>query len=976
MRLPCACLCVLLASARLAFAQAQPVLVHDFNGSPGSPTALTMVGPASITRAGDRIVFIASSEAEGAELWVSDGTQQGTELVADVGPGRVSGLGIGHPPFQQLQPLIPFGQRVAFASGPALWVSDGTLAGTHLVFEGTPTSLMEQGGYLYFLTPHTTDYRYEILYRSDGTREGTQPVRTVLRPPFGGTSQILRLGSGIAVLTEDSWLRSDGTTAGTQVICPKNSALEVAATGNALYYTATTANGTTSLRRVDAATGANLHLLDSVADLGQSSIGQLFTVGEQLYFEAGNWLWSSDGTVPGTLRVAGLPSDRAIAADGRIAVSSSSADMGGVWVTDGTAAGFRRVDPGTATDLSFHGAELFFARGSQLWRSDGTEDSAALVVDLAPLGRGVIGNLGSGPDGLYFSLGNRELWKSDGTPGGTALVAIGSQVFYGNPGSLRAFGDALVFRGPPGDLYAARPEEALTSLGNRNLMGELNGRLVLEEQVLFGGRRFSLSDGTPGGTVAYVEIPRSSSGIAVPIPLGELSGRIVFQHRDPIGEGLWITDGSAAGTGKIKSPLTLGLGAFHRVADGLIYFSGDDGSGFGAELMATDGTTAGTRLVVDLAAGPANGFEGSPSFATLGRVGFFARNTAEYGREVWRTDGTPEGTQLVADVWPGITGSLPGGFATAGSRLFFSASAAAPGYPIGLNALFSTAPTGPTATLLRGGFDLSSSTGGSVAIGDRLFLTDGSELFISDGTQQGTLLTREISEGTGMSRPAGLVSIRGRAVFQACEPVNGCELWMSDGTASGTRRLTDLAPGPRSSGPEQITLAGQDLYFTATTPETGRELFRLPVGECPDGRLGPLEECDDGNNSALDGCNSTCNEENVLKLFGTPRGGALTLVVEGLSFVIPTYSGERIEELHARVADALRSSSALRTRRIRTTAMGSYLLTTAHVESVEIQDPGLIYGAPPVPVFPTPWAWVVLAVVIASTALFLRRTAG
>ena len=33
MRLPWLCLCLLLASARLVFAQTQPVLVHDFNGT-------------------------------------------------------------------------------------------------------------------------------------------------------------------------------------------------------------------------------------------------------------------------------------------------------------------------------------------------------------------------------------------------------------------------------------------------------------------------------------------------------------------------------------------------------------------------------------------------------------------------------------------------------------------------------------------------------------------------------------------------------------------------------------------------------------------------------------------------------------------------------------------------------------------------------------------------------------------------------
>ncbi len=966
MRLPWLCLCVLLASPSASFAQTAPILVHDF--TVGANQQLEGF-PSGITRIDDRIFFLAKTVAEGDELWVSDGTQQGTGLVADVGPGSVGGLLVDPFPFPRLlQPLIPFGSGVAFASGAALWTSDGTTAGTRLVFEKRPISLLEQEGALYFFAPHDTDITREILHRSDGTREGTRPLLTVVRPQ-NSNSRILRLGGGLLLITEQSWMRSDGTTAGTQVICPSIASSEIATVGDAIFYAATTGQSPVSLRRLDAATGADTLVIDAFPGVGQTYLYQLFAVGEHLYFTAGSWFWSSDGTLQGTVRLAGAPSDRAIAVDGRVAISSPSVDLGGVWVTDGTAAGTRRVDPGQATDLAFQDATLFFARDSQLWRSDGTSNSSTLVVDLAPLGRGAIGNLGSGPDALYFSLGTRELWKSDGTAGGTALVsAIGAQVFHGNPAALRAFGDALIFRGPPADLYAARSEAALTSLGGRLVLGELNGRLVLDEKLATGARRFSLSDGTPAGTVPYTEITRNLTSDDRPFPLGEVSGRIVFAHKDVSGEGLWVTDGSAGGTGTIKLPFKVALGAFHRVTPGMIYFSRDDGSGFGGELMTTDGTSAGTQLVVDLAGSPIAGFAGDPEFATVGRVGYFRRYTPQYGSEVWRTDATPEGTQLLTDAWPGTESSIPGGFATAGSRLFFSAAAAAPGFPIALNGLFSTSLTGPTATLLRGGFDLSKSTADSVAIGDRLFLTDGSELWVSDGTPEGTLLTREIAEGSTMSRPAQLASIRGRAVFQACDPVSGCELWVSDGTASGTRRLTDLAPGPRSSGPEQITLVGQDLYFTATTPQTGRELFRLPVGECGDGKLGALEECDDGNTYSLDGCDRTCSDESVLKLFGAPEGGAFTLVVEGLPFAVATHAGESIAEILERAAGVLNGSSVLRVRGIRTAARGAYLLTTGQIESVAIQDPGLSHDPALVPLFPTPWAWVVLAASLAVTA--------
>ena len=47
-------------------------------------------GYPSLTRAGDRIFFTKDDGAIGGELWVTDGTVFGTHLVRDINPGSFS----------------------------------------------------------------------------------------------------------------------------------------------------------------------------------------------------------------------------------------------------------------------------------------------------------------------------------------------------------------------------------------------------------------------------------------------------------------------------------------------------------------------------------------------------------------------------------------------------------------------------------------------------------------------------------------------------------------------------------------------------------------------------------------------------------------------------------------------------------------------------------------------------------------------
>ncbi len=102
----------------------------------------------------------------------------------------------------------------------------------------------------------------------------------------------------------------------------------------------------------------------------------------------------------------------------------------------------------------------------------------------------------------------------------------------------------------------------------------------------------------------------------------------------------------------------------------------------------------------------------------------------------------------------------------------------------------------------------------------------GTELWKTDGTTAGTTILKDIHPGFPSSDISGMVNIGGQLYFQANNGTNGLELWMSDGTAAGTNMLSDLNPGVSSSSPEYMTSLGTDVYFSANDGTNGKEIWK------------------------------------------------------------------------------------------------------------------------------------------------------
>jgi ELWxxDGT repeat protein len=173
-------------------------LVKDIVPGPGGPRLLE-----SLTVAGDKLYFVATDPQKGTELWVTDGTADGTRIVKDIRPG---GPGVGSSRPRYLTPASD-GRLFFFADdgvhGYELWVTDGTEAGTQMVIDlwpgqnsGAPVGngfglnlepnlrkLVWADGLLWFIGNDGSNGW--DLYVTNGTAAGTRPANDLMgdRPP-------------------------------------------------------------------------------------------------------------------------------------------------------------------------------------------------------------------------------------------------------------------------------------------------------------------------------------------------------------------------------------------------------------------------------------------------------------------------------------------------------------------------------------------------------------------------------------------------------------------------------------------------------------------------------------------------------------------------------------------------------------------------------------------------------------------------
>ncbi|QGJ71774.1 Hypothetical protein PBC10988_34830 [Planctomycetales bacterium 10988] len=102
----------------------------------------------------------------------------------------------------------------------------------------------------------------------------------------------------------------------------------------------------------------------------------------------------------------------------------------------------------------------------------------------------------------------------------------------------------------------------------------------------------------------------------------------------------------------------------------------------------------------------------------------------------------------------------------------------------------------------------------------------GLELWRSNGTEGSTQLVKDIWSGFNWGIPRYLTNVNGTLFFRARESSTGYELWMSNGTEAGTQLVKDIRAGSNGASPRYLTNVDGTLFFSANDGSTGYEIWR------------------------------------------------------------------------------------------------------------------------------------------------------
>lgn len=278
------------------------------------------------------------------------------------------------------------------------------------------------------------------------------------------------------------------------------------------------------------------------------------------------------------------------------------------------------------------------------------------------------------------------------------------------------------------------------------------------------------------------------------------------------GEELWVTNGTAEGTHMVKD-INPGLATsdiqwITRFNDKVIFTATDGENGY--EPWISDGTEEGTYMLKDiheLESSNAVGYcQLNESHLIFYAMDFDSEMAVDGGMKyLWITDGTEDGTKLVKAVdcqFPGQeeNDNRWGANMRVGRRVFFKAEEA-----------------------------------------DKDGVTHGVELWVTDGTEEGTYLVKDINiepntaKEDGSTLSPALAHMQNfyneKVFFKAWSMESGNEPWASDGTEAGTYEVYNTDPTVGANGLGNgggVTMVGEpyngEIVFRAFSPEIGNEL--------------------------------------------------------------------------------------------------------------------------------------------------------
>jgi hypothetical protein len=347
------------------------------------------------------------------------------------------------------------------------------------------------------------------------------------------------------------------------------------------------------------------------------------------------------------------------------------------------------------------------------------------------------------------------LFITDGTSTGTKELKVAGASVYGlSPGDFTVLGSKVLF-----DAWGACGDFC-TSFG------------------------LWVTDGTSAGTKQLRVAAADADGFFIfsnsfPPDLTALGSKALFQGADARGQmTLWSTDGTSAGTRELKVPATLldnhdaDVGLQFTLLRSKALFIGN-GRNDSLNLWVTDGTSAGTKKLKVMESYYRGLFYNGekPDFTVIGGRVIFVGVDRSIHRNLYSTNGTAVGTSKLQ-----AAGSSPYGlFGDAYSTFYPDFTA------VGKKAVFAG--------------DDAKGFGGSPQ----------ANLWVTDGTSEGTGELTVAGASSGGLAPTGFAVLGNKVLFSGAGAQDLIGLWVTDATSAGTQQLTVRGAWSGGLWPSNIT---------------------------------------------------------------------------------------------------------------------------------------------------------------------------
>ncbi len=418
-------------------------------------------------------------------------------------------------------------------------------------------------------------------------------------------------------------------------------------------------------------------------------------VGGKLVFSADSQnivqkLWATDGTPAGTSGVAGPlyngivgPYMDFIAWDGKVAHGGAFKYSTGPMVLYRTGLNGNTLDSlsifrvsGELPQYDTSGPMLYFLNemninNIEVLQTDGSRAGTTIIPTAFPPAAGrpfkVVGN------DLYYTVNNSLIYKTNVPTGVHTKLSAQSQSGAHIVGHAASIVYYTVDNGANFDLWATNGTPAGTQLLGAGLKKRPNAFKAWKGKAYFGVRLATdgvdqnlwSSDGTPGGTTLIFSLQTAAKTPGSPAPfvgeeLVDMGDYMLFAGRDTAGTEPWRTDGTTAGTYRVKDlqPRFSGSNSgsifentFYQsnVIDGRLYFrAGSDTAQY--QLHVTDGTSAGTVRAAYMTPKGQNAVVDNPNVVKFNGQIYFIGLTAAYGQEIYSFPAPPAITTAVVQV--------------------------------------------------------------------------------------------------------------------------------------------------------------------------------------------------------------------------------------------------------------------------------------------------------------------------------------